>query len=173
MALERTLSIVKPDGVRRNLIGEVYRRFEAAGLRCFGPRRAPAQLEGSKAFTKEFLRRHGIPTAGYATFTRASFDAAWVRRQRTPIVVKASGLAAGKGGDEKQQGRARQVEVRHEGIHHAKGVARGEEKPRLAGARTHRTLAVAATSSIVSRSRCTVSLLIHNAMKVRLPRMVR
>ena len=66
-------------------------------MRCFGPHKAPAQLEGSKAFTKEFLRRHGIPTAGYATFTRANFDADWVRRQRTPIVVKASGLAAGKG----------------------------------------------------------------------------
>jgi len=59
--------------------------------------RAAARLEGSKAFAKEFLRRHGIPTASYATFTRESFDAAYVRRQRTPIVVKASGLAAGKG----------------------------------------------------------------------------
>jgi phosphoribosylamine--glycine ligase len=71
--------------------------FEAAGLRCFGPHRAPAQLEGSKAFTKEFLRRHGIPTAAYATFTADTFDADWVRKQRSPIVVKASGLAAGKG----------------------------------------------------------------------------
>ncbi|MGH8308785.1 MAG: phosphoribosylamine--glycine ligase, partial [Steroidobacteraceae bacterium] len=63
----------------------------------FGPRKAAAQLEGSKAFAKEFLRRHRIPTAGYATFTRESFDRDHVRRQRTPIVVKASGLAAGKG----------------------------------------------------------------------------
>jgi phosphoribosylamine--glycine ligase len=81
---------------RRSCSG-VVDAFEAAGLRCFGPRRAPSQLEGSKAFTEEFLRRHGIPTAGYATFTRANFDPDWVRRQRTPIVVKASGLAAGKG----------------------------------------------------------------------------
>jgi phosphoribosylamine--glycine ligase len=71
--------------------------FTQAGLKCFGPRRAPAQLEGSKAFTKEFLRRHGIPTASYATFTRDTFDPDYVRRQRTPVVVKASGLAAGKG----------------------------------------------------------------------------
>jgi phosphoribosylamine--glycine ligase len=88
------LTIVGPEAP---LVLGVVDAFEAAGLRCFGPRKAPAQLEGSKAFTKEFLRRHGIPTAGYATFTRANFDADWVRRQRTPIVVKASGLAAGKG----------------------------------------------------------------------------
>jgi len=88
------LTIVGPEAP---LVLGVVDAFEAAGLRCFGPRKAAAQLEGSKAFTKEFLRRHGIPTAAYATFTRSSFDAAWVRRQRCPIVVKASGLAAGKG----------------------------------------------------------------------------
>jgi phosphoribosylamine--glycine ligase len=88
------LTIIGPEAP---LVLGVVDAFEAAGLRCFGPRRAPAQLEGSKAFTKEFLRRHGIPTAAYATFTRENFDADWVRRQRTPIVVKASGLAAGKG----------------------------------------------------------------------------
>jgi phosphoribosylamine--glycine ligase len=89
-----TLTIVGPEAP---LVAGVVDEFTAAGLRCFGPRRAPAQLEGSKSFTKEFLRRHRIPTAAYATFTRASFDPAWVRAQRTPIVVKASGLAAGKG----------------------------------------------------------------------------
>ena len=88
------LTIIGPEAP---LVLGVVDAFEAAGLRCFGPRRAPSQLEGSKAFTKEFLRRHGIPTASYATFTKASFDADYVRRQRTPIVVKASGLAAGKG----------------------------------------------------------------------------
>jgi phosphoribosylamine---glycine ligase len=67
--------------------------FEAAGLRCFGPRRLAARLEGSKAF----LSRYRIPTAAYATFTQATFDAAWVRAQRAPLVVKADGLAAGKG----------------------------------------------------------------------------
>lgn len=88
------LTIIGPEAP---LVLGVVDAFEAAGLRCFGPRRAPAQLEGSKAFTKEFLRRHGIPTAAYATFTADTFDADWVRRQRSPIVVKASGLAAGKG----------------------------------------------------------------------------
>jgi phosphoribosylamine--glycine ligase len=88
------LTIIGPEAP---LVLGVVDAFEAAGLRCFGPRKAPSQLEGSKAFTKEFLRRHGIPTAAYATFTRDSFDPEWVRKQRTPVVVKASGLAAGKG----------------------------------------------------------------------------
>jgi phosphoribosylamine--glycine ligase len=88
------LTIVGPEAP---LVAGIVDEFVQAGLKCFGPRRAPAQLEGSKAFTKEFLRRHGISTAGYATFTRDTFDPDYVRRQRTPIVVKASGLAAGKG----------------------------------------------------------------------------
>ncbi|MFM8480691.1 MAG: phosphoribosylamine--glycine ligase [Gammaproteobacteria bacterium] len=88
------LTIIGPEAP---LVLGVVDAFEAAGLRCFGPRQTPAQLEGSKAFTKEFLRRHGIPTAAYATFTRDNFDPDWVRKQRSPIVVKASGLAAGKG----------------------------------------------------------------------------
>jgi phosphoribosylamine--glycine ligase len=88
------LTIIGPEGA---LVAGVVDAFEARGLRCFGPRRAAAQLEGSKAFSKQFLQRHRIPTARSATFTHASFDAAWVRRQRTPLVVKASGLAAGKG----------------------------------------------------------------------------
>ena len=88
------LTIVGPEAP---LVAGVVDEFIKAGLKCFGPRRAPAQLEGSKAFTKEFLRRHAIPTASYATFTRETFDRDYVRRQRTPIVVKASGLAAGKG----------------------------------------------------------------------------
>jgi phosphoribosylamine---glycine ligase len=88
------LTIVGPEAP---LVAGIVDAFAAAGLSCFGPRREAARLEGSKAFAKEFLRRHGIPTARSATFTRASFDAAWVRRQRAPLVVKASGLAAGKG----------------------------------------------------------------------------
>ena len=75
------LTIIGPEAP---LVLGVVDAFEAAGLRCFGPRKAPSQLEGSKAFTKEFLRRHGIPTAAYATFTRDTFDPEWVRRQRTP-----------------------------------------------------------------------------------------
>lgn len=88
------LTIVGPEGP---LVAGIVDLFKARGLRCFGPSQACARLEGSKAFTKEFLRRHRIPTAGYATFTKSTFDESWVRRQRTPIVVKASGLAAGKG----------------------------------------------------------------------------
>ena len=88
------LTIVGPE---TPLVLGVTDAFEAAGLRCFGPRRLAARLEGSKAFTKDFLSRHRIPTAAYATFTHASFDAAWVRAQRAPLVVKADGLAAGKG----------------------------------------------------------------------------
>jgi phosphoribosylamine--glycine ligase len=88
------LTVIGPEGP---LVAGIVDAFEAQGLKCFGPRKAPSQLEGSKAFTKEFLKRHRIPTASYATFTRETFDAAYVRRQRAPFVVKASGLAAGKG----------------------------------------------------------------------------
>ena len=88
------LTIVGPEAP---LVAGVVDAFAAAGLPCFGPRRAAAQLEGSKAYTKEFLARHGIPTAAYARFTRDSFDPGWVRAQRMPIVIKADGLAAGKG----------------------------------------------------------------------------
>jgi len=88
------LTIVGPEAP---LVAGVVDAFEAAGLRCFGPRRAAARLEGSKAFTKEFLARHGIPTADYARFTRESFDPSWIRARRAPVVVKADGLAAGKG----------------------------------------------------------------------------
>ena len=88
------LTIVGPEAP---LVAGVVDAFAAAGLRCFGPRRAAARLEGSKSFTKEFLARHGIPTAGYARFTRQDFDPAFVRGRRPPIVVKADGLAAGKG----------------------------------------------------------------------------
>jgi phosphoribosylamine---glycine ligase len=88
------LTIVGPE---TPLVLGVVDAFNAAGLRCFGPDRMGARLEGSKAYTKDFLKRHGIPTAAYATFTQATFDAAWVRSQRAPLVVKADGLAAGKG----------------------------------------------------------------------------
>ncbi len=88
------LTLIGPEAP---LVAGIVDAFQAQGLRCFGPTRAAAQLEGSKAFTKEFLRRHGIPTAAYRTFRRDNFDAGWVRAQRAPLVVKASGLAAGKG----------------------------------------------------------------------------
>lgn len=88
------LTIVGPEGP---LVLGVVDAFQDAGLRCFGPRKNAAQVEGSKAFTKNFLKRHNIPTAAYANFTKDTFDAAWVRKQKAPLVVKADGLAAGKG----------------------------------------------------------------------------
>ncbi len=88
------LTIVGPEVP---LVAGIVDVFETRGLPCFGPRKAAAQLEGSKAFTKEFLARHRIPTASYRKFTRADFDPAWLAAQRAPIVIKASGLAAGKG----------------------------------------------------------------------------
>ena len=98
------LRVARTEGVALTIVGPeaplvigLVDAFERAGLRCFGPRQAPARLEGSKAFAKEFLQRHRIPTAASITVTRDSFDPQVVRRQRTPIVVKASGLASGKG----------------------------------------------------------------------------
>jgi len=94
-AAERVdLTIIGPEAP---LVAGVVDAFEDAGLACFGPRQAAARLEGSKAYAKSFLARHGIPAARSATFTRERFDPAWLRAQPTPLVVKASGLAAGKG----------------------------------------------------------------------------
>jgi phosphoribosylamine--glycine ligase len=88
------LTIIGPEGP---LVAGVVDQFTAARLRCFGPTRAAARLEGSKAFTKDFLKRHGIPSASYAVFTASNFDPEYIRAQRLPLVVKADGLAAGKG----------------------------------------------------------------------------
>src|SRR5882757_5410555 len=88
------LTIVGPEGP---LVAGIVDRFAAGGRACFGPSRASARLEGSKAYTKDFLERHRIPTASYAAFTKGTFDAAYIRAQRLPVVVKADGLAAGKG----------------------------------------------------------------------------
>lgn len=83
------------------LVAGIADRFRAAGLRIFGPRAVAAQLEGSKAFAKDFMLRHAIPTAGYAVFTELEPALAHVReqvhRRHAPIVIKADGLAAGKG----------------------------------------------------------------------------
>jgi phosphoribosylamine--glycine ligase len=88
------LTIVGPEAP---LVAGIVDEFDAAGLRCFGPSRAAAILEGSKAFTKDFLVRHGIPTATHATFTAVTPAVEYLRTQRLPIVIKADGLAAGKG----------------------------------------------------------------------------
>ncbi|MGB5261487.1 MAG: phosphoribosylamine--glycine ligase [Gammaproteobacteria bacterium] len=79
------------------LVAGIVDRFDRAGLPCFGPTGEAAQLEGSKAFSKDFLARHAIPTAGYATFTEITSACDYIRAQGAPIVVKADGLAAGKG----------------------------------------------------------------------------
>ena len=88
------LTIVGPEAP---LVAGVVDAFEQAGLRCFGPRKAAAELEGSKAFTKDFLARHKIPTAAYGNFTDVDAAIAYIRKHGAPIVVKADGLAAGKG----------------------------------------------------------------------------
>jgi phosphoribosylamine---glycine ligase len=88
------LTIVGPEAP---LVLGVVDRFRAAGLRCFGPVQAAAQLEGSKAFAKDFLARHHIPTAAYGNFTEVAAAEAFIRKMGAPIVVKADGLAAGKG----------------------------------------------------------------------------
>ena len=79
------------------LVMGVVDAFEAAGLRCFGPSQAAAELEASKSFTKDFLARHQIPTAAYKVFTEVEPAKAYINQQGAPIVVKADGLAAGKG----------------------------------------------------------------------------
>lgn len=88
------LTVVGPEAP---LVLGVVDSFRDAGLAIFGPTRAAAQLEGSKAFAKDFLARHRIPTASYRVFTEAAPALAYVREHGAPIVVKADGLAAGKG----------------------------------------------------------------------------
>ena len=88
------LTIVGPE---TPLVLGVVDRFREAGLRCFGPLQAAAQLEGSKAFAKDFLARHDIPTAAYGVFDDIATAETFIRQHGAPIVIKADGLAAGKG----------------------------------------------------------------------------
>jgi len=88
------LTIVGPEAP---LVAGIVDRFRDRGLKCFGPDAAGARLEGSKTFTKEFLQRHGIPTAAYASFTELAPALEYIRTRGAPMVVKADGLAAGKG----------------------------------------------------------------------------
>ena len=88
------LTIVGPEAP---LVAGVVDRFNELNLPCFGPTAAAAQLEGSKAFTKDFLARHDIPTADYQNFTELAPALDYIRAQGAPIVIKADGLAAGKG----------------------------------------------------------------------------
>ncbi len=94
VAQKVALTVVGPEAPLSAGVVDVFR---ARGLRIFGPTQAAAQLESSKAFAKDFMARHGIPTALYATFTDAALAHAHVAKVGAPIVVKADGLAAGKG----------------------------------------------------------------------------
>ncbi len=102
--LDALLKLAKNEKVALTVVGPevplvagVVDRFRNAGLRIFGPRAIAAQLEGSKAFAKDFLQRHNIPTGRYAVFTDLNPALAYVRQHGAPIVIKADGLAAGKG----------------------------------------------------------------------------
>lgn len=102
--LDGLLALVGTEGISLTVVGPevplvagVVDRFRAAGHRIFGPTAAAAQLEGSKAYAKDFLARHGIPTAFYAVHTDIEPALAYLREKGAPIVVKADGLAAGKG----------------------------------------------------------------------------
>ena len=88
------LTVIGPEAP---LVAGIVDHFAEHGLRCFGPSAGAAQLEGSKSFTKDFLARHNIPTASYAVFTEIDPALNYVREQGAPIVIKADGLAAGKG----------------------------------------------------------------------------
>ena len=87
------LTVVGPE---QPLVAGVVDAFRAQGRRIFGPTAKAAQLEGSKAYAKDFLHRHGIPTAFYAVHTNVDDALAYIREKGAPIVVKADGLAAGK-----------------------------------------------------------------------------
>jgi phosphoribosylamine--glycine ligase len=102
--LERLVAFARDEDVALTIVGPeaplvegVVDRFREAGLAIFGPTQGAAQLEGSKSFTKDFLARHAIPTAAYRTFTEVEPALAYLAEQGAPIVIKADGLAAGKG----------------------------------------------------------------------------
>jgi phosphoribosylamine--glycine ligase len=103
-AIDELLSFARDAGIDLTVVGPeaplvagITDRFEAEGLRCFGPTAAAARLEGSKAFSKDFLSRHNIPTAAYRAFSDAVEARRWIGEQGGRLVVKADGLAAGKG----------------------------------------------------------------------------
>ncbi len=102
--LEGLLAFARREGIDLTVVGPeipltlgIVDRFQAAGLTIFGPTRSAARLEGSKAFCKDLMAKYGIPTAAYGTFTERPAAVDFIRRHGAPIVVKADGLAAGKG----------------------------------------------------------------------------
>ncbi|KGS99087.1 phosphoribosylglycinamide synthetase, N domain protein [Burkholderia pseudomallei] len=103
-SLDDLADFAESEGVAFTLVGPeaplaagIVNHFRARGLKIFGPTKEAAQLESSKDFAKAFMKRHGIPTADYETFTDAAAAHAYVDSKGAPIVVKADGLAAGKG----------------------------------------------------------------------------
>ncbi|MBT7329982.1 MAG: phosphoribosylamine--glycine ligase, partial [Oceanospirillaceae bacterium] len=104
MDIEGLLAFAKANAVDITIVGPeaplvvgIVDVFRAADMDIFGPTQGAAQLEGSKAFAKDFLKRHAIPTAAYETFTEIAPALEYIKAQGAPIVVKADGLAAGKG----------------------------------------------------------------------------
>ena len=102
--IEKLVNFAKDTGIELTIVGPeaplvigIVDRFKQEGLTIFGPDQGSAQLEGSKAFTKDFLAKYNIPTAAYANFTEIEPAVAYIKQQGAPIVVKADGLAAGKG----------------------------------------------------------------------------
>jgi phosphoribosylamine--glycine ligase len=102
--IENLLAFAKEKNIALTIVGPeaplvlgIVDKFNAAGLPCFGPNAKAAQLEGSKSFTKDFLLRHNIPTAEYACFSELNLAIDYIKSRGAPIVVKADGLAAGKG----------------------------------------------------------------------------
>ncbi|PIY05489.1 MAG: phosphoribosylamine--glycine ligase, partial [Gallionellales bacterium CG_4_10_14_3_um_filter_54_96] len=103
-SVEELLAFAQSEGIHLTVVGPeaplskgVVDTFRRAGLKIFGPTRAAAQLESSKDFAKAFMVRHGIPTAFYETFSDAAAAHAYLEKYGAPIVIKADGLAAGKG----------------------------------------------------------------------------
>lgn len=103
-AINELVAFAQDNAIELTIIGPevplvlgIVDAFQAAGLRCFGPSQAAAQLEASKSFTKDFLARHAIPTAAYQVFSETAPAIDYIKAQGAPIVVKADGLAAGKG----------------------------------------------------------------------------
>ncbi len=102
--IDALLAFAQQESIGLTIIGPevplvlgIVDRFQEAGLKCFGPSAQAAQLEGSKTFCKDFMIRHNIPTAKYQSFTDKQQAIAYIKKQGAPIVVKADGLAAGKG----------------------------------------------------------------------------
>jgi len=102
--IDRLASFAKENQIDLTIVGPevplvkgITDKFESLGLNCFGPSRKAAQLEGSKEFMKDFLTRHGIPTAEYESFSDLELAIKYLQRSKVPLVIKADGLAAGKG----------------------------------------------------------------------------